>query len=81
VSAIRCTKDIYSAWKEWSILETNTKWFQALDTVGGEPTVAGQFWTLHTFNKWMEDKTISGSYSINIIGNIFDLDGGEKRLA
>jgi hypothetical protein len=39
--------------------ETNTKWFQALDTVGGEPTVAGQFWTLHTFNKWMEDKTIS----------------------
>jgi hypothetical protein len=44
---------------KWSILETNTKWFQALDTVGGEPTVAGQFWTLHTFNKWMEDKTIS----------------------
>jgi hypothetical protein len=72
-------KKTYIRLGKWSILETNTKWFQALDTVGGEPTVAGQFWTLHTFNKWMEDKTISGSYSINIIGNIFDLDGGDIK--
>jgi hypothetical protein len=79
VKCTGCTKRHIFGLERWSILETNTKWFQALDTVGGEPTVAGQFGRYILFNKWMEDKTISGSYSINIIGNIFDLDGGDIK--
>jgi hypothetical protein len=43
VKCTGCTKRNIFGLERWSILETNTKWFQALDTVGGEPTVAGQF--------------------------------------
>jgi hypothetical protein len=74
-------EDIYSAWKEWSLLETNTKWLQALNTVGGEPTVAGQFLDVTYFliNGW-RIRPYPGSYSLNIIGNIFDLDGGDIKV-
>ncbi len=74
-------EDIYSAWKEWSLLETNTKWLQALDTVGGEPTVAGQFLDVTYFliNGW-KLKPYPGSYSLNLIGNIFDIDGGDVKV-
>jgi hypothetical protein len=74
-------QDIYSAWKEWSLLETNTKWLQALDTVGGEPTVAGQFLDVTYFliNGW-KIKPYPGSYSLNLIGNIFDIDGGDIKV-
>lgn len=74
-------EDIYSAWKEWSLLETNTKWLQALDTVGGEPTVAGQFLDVTYFliNGW-KIKPYPGNYSLNLIGNIFDIDGGDIKV-
>lgn len=69
-------RDIYSAWKEWLLIETNTKYQQALNTVGGEPTVAGQFLDVTYFliNGW-KIKPQSGSYTLNIIGNLFDIDG------
>jgi len=49
--------DVYSDWKEWVLLADNSKHAPALRTIGGDPTVAGQFagdiyflingWTLH----------------------------------
>lgn len=73
--------DIYSAWKEWASLETNLKYLKALDTVGGEPTVAGQRLDVTYFliNGW-KIKPYPGSYSLNIIGNIFDVDGGDIKV-
>ncbi len=77
VTEIDVQRDIYSAWKEWSLLEVNTKFHKAIDTVGGEPTVAGQFLDVTYFliNDW-KLKPYPGSYSLNILGNIFDIDGG-----
>lgn len=73
--------DIYSAWKEWLLVETNARYLQAIDTVGGEPTVAGQFLDVTYFliNGW-KLKPYSGSYQLNIIGNIFDIDGGDIKV-
>jgi hypothetical protein len=69
-------RDIYSAWKEWLLYDNNARYLQAIDTVGGEPTVAGQRLDVTYFliNGW-KIKPFSGSYTLNIIGNIFDLDG------
>lgn len=78
VTQIDVQKDIYSSWKEWLLLETNTKYLQAIDTVGGEPTIQGQFLDVTYFliNGW-KLKPQPGSYTLNIIGNIFDIDGGQ----
>jgi hypothetical protein len=83
VTELDVQTDIYSAWKEW-ILSTpdgqNARYLQALATVGGEPTVAGQRLDVTYFliNGW-RIKPYPGSYTLNIIGNIFDVDGGEIK--
>jgi hypothetical protein len=74
-------RDIYSAWKEWSLYERNAQYIPALNTVGGEPTVAGQRLDVTYFliNGW-KIKPFPGSYSLNIIGNLFDIDGGDIKI-
>jgi hypothetical protein len=38
---INIEQDVYSDWKEWSALRDHLKFYPALRTVGGHPTVAG----------------------------------------
>jgi hypothetical protein len=77
VTQIDGQRDIYSSWKEWVLLSDNAKFLQAINTVGGEPTVAGQRLDVTYFliNGW-KLKPQPGSYTLNIIGNLFDIDGG-----
>jgi hypothetical protein len=81
VIEIDIQRDIYSAWKEWSLIETNTRYLQALSTVGGEPTVAGQRLDVTYFliNGW-RIKPYPGSYQLNLIGNIFEVNGGDIKV-
>ena len=78
VTEIDVQRDIYSAWKEWVLQEQNSKFFQALTTVGGEPTIAGQFLdaTYFLINGWRL-KPYAGTYTLNIEGNIFEVDGSD----
>ena len=73
--------DIYSDWKEWVLLENNLKYLPPMNTVGGEPTVAGQRLDVTYFliNGW-KLKPFPGTYDLNIIGNIFDIDGGSIKV-
>ena len=43
VTVLDVKVDIYSRWKDWLLLETNTKSTQAMRTIGGDATVTGQF--------------------------------------
>lgn len=71
-SLINIQDDVYSAWKEWSRLRQNLKFVPALRTVGGDPTVAGNFLgaTFFTINNWQ----ILISDSTEFVGNIFSDD-------
>ena len=73
--------DIYSAWKQWAILETNLKYLNPISTVGGEPTVAGQRLDVTYFliNGW-KIKPYGGTYDLTLVGNIFDVDGGSIKV-
>lgn len=73
--------DVYSAWKEWAILENNLKYLNPISTVGGEPTVAGQRLDVTYFliNGW-KIKPYSGTYDLTLVGNIFDVDGGSIKV-
>ena len=73
--------DIYSDWKEWAQTEDNLKYLPPLDTVGGEPTIEGQRLDVTYFliNGW-KIKPYTGTYDLTLIGNIFDVDGGDIKV-
>jgi hypothetical protein len=81
VTELDVQTDIYSDWKEWTLYEKNLKWLKALNTVGGEPTVSGQRLDVTYFliNGW-KIKPQPGSYTLTIVGNIFDIDGGAIKV-
>jgi hypothetical protein len=74
-------QDLYSDWKEWVRLESNLKYLPPFNTVGGEPTVAGQRLDVTYFliNGW-KLKPYQGTYDLNLVGNIFDVDGGTIKV-
>jgi hypothetical protein len=71
-SLINIQDDVYSAWKEWSRLRDYLKFLPACRTVGGDPTVEGNFLgaTFFTINNWQ----IQISDNTNFVGNIFSDD-------
>lgn len=44
VTELDIQKDVYSSWKEWvSVIQENGRWLPGVRTVGGDPTIAGEF--------------------------------------
>lgn len=81
VTSLDVQTDIYSDWKEWVQLEDNLKYLIPLNTVGGQPTVTGQRLDVTYFliNDW-KIKPFSGTYNLDIIGNIFDISGSDIKI-
>jgi len=77
---INIEQDVYSDWKEWSALRDHLKFYPALRTVGGDPTVAGDSLgaTFFTINDWK----ISISDNTRFVGNLFsdDFDSAYSTL-
>jgi len=73
--------DLYSDWKEWIRNENYMQFLAPFSTVGGDPTIEGQRLDVTYFliNGW-KIKPYPGSYTLNIVGNIFDVDGGSTTV-
>lgn len=73
--------DIYSSWKEWALQSENLKYLKALNIVGGEPTVGAEKLdsTYFLINGW-RIKPYPGSYTLNIVGNLFEVNGGSIKV-
>lgn len=78
--------DLYSDWKEWALQRDHLKFEAAMRSVGGDPTVAGNFLgsTFFTINNWK----ILISNDTNFVGNLFSDDfltpfvvGDDTKLA
>ena len=69
-------QELYSRWKIWTQTDDNTKYPQAFRTVGGDPTVTGQYLgtTYFVLNNWVIEPC-SSSHTLTVIGNIFTDDG------
>lgn len=78
---INVQTDLYSDWKEWLRLEDYMKYVKAFDVVGGEPTVGTERLdaTFFLINGW-KIQPYPGSYTLNIKGNLFDVDGENTTL-
>ena len=70
--------DIYGAWKRWLIEQDGptSKYLQAVRTIGGDPTVTGQFVSAYFFlmNGW-RIRPYEGDHQLIINGNLY-LDAG-----
>lgn len=74
-------EDLYSAWKQWIQQEDYMKYYAPFDTVGGESLVGSQSLdtTFFLINDW-RIKPYPGSYTLNIIGNLFEVDGESVKI-
>lgn len=73
--------DIYSDWKEWSRLQDNTKYDQALRPVGGNPSTGGEVLgkTFFLTNGWRM-RSWEGDHSLLVIGNLFTEEGDDPFI-
>lgn len=69
-------EDLYSAWKEWVLVDDNVKFLAAMRGVGGDPTVGGDFLgaTFFLINGW-KIRPFEGDHSLTVRGNLFSEDG------
>lgn len=72
VTDINVQIDLYSDWKEWALERDHLKFLPAMRSVGGDPTVQGNFLgsTFFTINDWK----ILISDNTNFVGNLFSDD-------
>lgn len=73
-TSIDVTRDIYSSWKEWVLVDDNAKYLAALNAVGGNPLpIPGLFLdaTFFLINGWRVITWDDGPHSVDIVGNLF----------
>jgi hypothetical protein len=70
--------DIYSDWKEWSLIYDYAKYLPAISSIGGEPIGGGEFIGATYFleNGW-RIKPWEGSHNLSIVGNLYTREEGE----
>ena len=75
VTDIDVKVELYSDWKEWLRVRDNAKYFEALRTIGGDPTEPGQRAGDQFFliNDW-RIRTWEGDHQLNVAGSLF-VDG------
>jgi hypothetical protein len=73
-SVIDVKADLYSAWKRWIQTRDNLKYIAAMRTVGGDPTVQGEFLgaTFFVTNGWRIVLTNATTIEGNIFSDDFD---------
>jgi hypothetical protein len=80
VTSLDVELDIYSAWKAWVLIGDNSKYLQAMSTVGGDPLpgglAVGNYYFLE--NGWkLVPPNDGGSSDIQFNGNLFSADGSD----
>ena len=78
VTDLNVQVDIYSDWKEWSKIEDNLKFEQALNAIGGDPITATSNVGITYFleNGWRM-KAAEGNYVLSVDGNLFTREPGD----
>lgn len=68
---------LYSDWKEWQLVDDNTKYYEAFRTIGGDPLggslEAGDYYFLRNDNGW-RIRPQESNHELQINGNLFGND-------
>lgn len=66
--------DLYSRWKDWSLLSDNSKYAPALRAVGGDPTAAGQTAPIFYFTQNLWTVYINNGEIVDFALNLYSDD-------
>ena len=75
-TTINVKEDIYSDWKEWTLLRDNSRFLEAIRVVGGDPIspIISLGATFFLINGW-KIRPAEEDYILNINGNLYSDDG------
>lgn len=75
-------QDCYSEWKEWVLIDDNSKFDQALKYVGGDPLPGSKKLGITYFimNGW-KIRPYSGNHTLNVDGNLYSEDGSSPYMS
>ena len=78
---INVQTDIYSNWKEWSSVRTNSRFLPAIIAIGGDPITAVSSVGITYFleNGW-RIQPLAGNYILTIDGNVYTREQGEDPV-
>lgn len=75
-------KDMYSRWKDWSLVGDNAKYLQALSVLGGDPLPGGRYLGTTYFleNGW-KIRPFEGNHTLVLQGNLYSRDGSDPFVS
>jgi hypothetical protein len=72
--------DIYSAWKDWCKVESNLKFVQALNSIGGDPIPGGAVGITFFLENGWKIQPFSEDHILRVTGNLFSRDGSDPFI-
>lgn len=75
-------KDMYSRWKDWTILSNNAGFLNAFTVLGGDPLPGGRYLGTTYFleNGW-KIRPYEGNHTLVISGNLYARDGSDPFVS
>ena len=70
-------KDMYSKWKEWTLLSDNAKYLSAMGSIGADPIPGGQLGSTFFMENGWKIRPFEGNQTLTIAGNLFTRDGSD----
>lgn len=82
VTTLDVKTDLYSDWKEWTLLSDNSKYLPAFRTVGGDPLVGSESLGATYFiqNGW-KIRPQEADHILSINGNLYQEGGGDYIIS
>jgi len=77
ITSLDVREDIYSAWKRWFLQSDNSKFFKALDIVGGNPLPEDQLGLTYFLLSGWKIRPFEGDHRLRIKGNLYRQDGSD----
>ena len=71
-------KDLYSRWKDWTIVDDNARFLPAFSVLGGDPLPGGRYLGTTYFleNGW-KIRPYEGNHTLVLSGNLYARDGSD----
>lgn len=75
-------EDMYSRWKDWTIISDNSKYLLAFSSLGGDPLPGGLFLGATYFleNGW-KIRPYEGNQVLTVTGNLYARDGSDPFVS
>lgn len=72
--------DLYSDWKEWTLISDNSKFLPAFSAIGGDPLPSSNLGTTYFIENGWKIRPYEGNHTLRISGNLYARDGSDPVI-